>query len=80
MSRPGCNHHKDTIYAIANLASLFTVCAMAVSDIDDWSDDVRKGVTQDIKSVLELGAILADEAAVLAERQIRSAHREDGQC
>jgi hypothetical protein len=64
---PGTNERDSTSYAVANLSSLFTVCALALNDAEDWSDEIRKSVTQDIKHVLQMGAILASDACVMAE-------------
>ncbi|WP_275790467.1 hypothetical protein [Pararhizobium gei] len=75
MSRPGSNHRDDGTYQVANLASLFTVCALALNDVDEWSDEIRKSVTQDVKLVLEMGALLAEDAGLLLERQIAEAKK-----
>ena len=66
---PGANERKNVIFAISNLSSLFTVCALALNDAQDWSDDVRHRVTLDIKHVMEMGALLAEDAAALAEKE-----------
>lgn len=67
---PGANERENVSYEIANLSSLFTVCALALNDAENWSDEVRTRVTQDIKHVLEYGALLAVDAGELAERQL----------
>lgn len=67
-SLPGANQRDSVSYAIANLSSLFTVCALAINDAEDWSEEIRKSVTQDIKCVLEWGAILATDTCAMAEK------------
>lgn len=73
MTRPGFQHRTSAAYAISNLSSLFTVCALALSDAQEWSEEIRQSVTQDVKYVLEMGAMLAEDAAVLAEKEIAKA-------
>lgn len=67
---PGYQHKESAAYAVSNLGSLFTVCALALNDAEDWSEEIRKRVTQDIKHVLELGAVLAIDAGSLIEGEI----------
>lgn len=67
--RPGHQHRTSAMYATANLASLFTVCALAINEAEEWSDEIRKNLMQDIKHVLEMGALLAEDAGALAEKQ-----------
>ena len=54
-------------YAVANLASLFTVCACALDGADSFSDEIADRVRQDIKHVLEWGALLATEICAEVE-------------
>ncbi len=68
---PGTSQRDDIVFEIANLGSLFTVCALALNDADDWSDEIRKRVTQDIKFVLEWGARHAEDVGGLADRELR---------
>lgn len=70
---PGAGERHSASYAIANLSSLFTVCALALNDVEGWSEEIRRRVTQDIKHVMEMGALLAEDAAALAEKQIAEA-------
>ncbi len=70
---PGAGERHCASYAVANLSSLFTVCALALNDVEGWSDEIRKRVTQDIKHVMEMGALLAEDAAALTEKQIAEA-------
>lgn len=65
---PGAQHRNSASYQVSNLSSLFTVCALALNDTEEWSEDYRKRATEEIKLVLELGAYLAVEACVLVER------------
>lgn len=65
--RPGHQHRDRVSYAVANLAALFTVCALALNEAEEWDDDIRKRVTQDIKHVLELGALITEDVSLLAD-------------
>lgn len=67
MRRPGHQHRDRVSFAVANLAALFTVCALALNEAEEWDDDIRKRVTQDIKHVLELGALLTEDVSLLAD-------------
>lgn len=77
MTRPGHQHRTSASYAMANLSSLFTVCALALSDAQEWSEEIRKSVTQDVKHVLEMGALLAEDAAALAEASEANARADE---
>jgi hypothetical protein len=68
-------HRESATYAISNIASLITVCSVALADSSTWGDKVRETITQDIVHVLELAAILAEDAAVLAERETAKASK-----
>lgn len=67
---PGANEHDDVVTKIANLSSLFTVCALALNDAEEWSDEVAKVVRQDIKHVLEMGALMAGDTQLAVERKL----------
>lgn len=54
-------------YRIANLASLFSVCALAIDAAEDLNDNIRRRSAQDIKHVLEWGALCAEDACAEAE-------------
>lgn len=66
--RPGHQYRTSAMHATANLASLFTVCALAINETEEWSEEIRRSVTQDVKHVLEMGAVLAEDAAALAAK------------
>lgn len=69
---PGANQRDDVVTKIANLGSLFTVCALAVNDAENWSDDVASRVRQDIKCVLEWGALMAGDTQLAVERKLEA--------
>lgn len=66
MRRIGQGHGPS--YAVANLASICTVCAIALDGTDDWADDIASSARQDIKHVLELAALLAVDACCEVEK------------
>lgn len=78
MSLPGTKNAADPVGMVCNLASLFTVCAHALNDLKDWSDEVRERSTQDIKHVLELGAVMAVDAAIKVEEAVDAPKRMTG--
>lgn len=65
----------DPVYRVANLTSLIAVCAMALDAVDEFNDDIRKRTTMDIKHVLELSTIYAEETIVDVERAISAAKK-----
>lgn len=67
---PGANQRDDLVTKIANLGSLFTVCALAVNDAENWSDDVAARVRQEIRCVLEWGALLTGDVQIEVERKL----------
>lgn len=69
---PGANQRDDVVTKIANLGSLFTVCALAVNDAENWSDDVACRVRQEIRSVLEWGALLTGDVQLEVERKMEA--------
>lgn len=69
---PGGNERDDVVTQIANLDSLFTVCALAVNDAENWSDDVAARVRQEIRSVLEWGALLTGDVQLEVERKLEA--------
>lgn len=46
-------------YRVANLASLMTVCAVALDGSTEWTDEIARRIREDVKHVLEWGALLA---------------------
>lgn len=69
-NRPGVEHRTDPVYAVSNLSSLFTVCAIAIDGADDFREDIKDRLLEEIRCVLNMGAIIAQDVAVLVERQI----------
>lgn len=55
-------------YDVAQLASLFTVCAAALDGAEEYADHIKDGIHTDVKHVLEWGAVLAAEIAGDVER------------
>lgn len=69
---PGANERDDVVTQIAIISSLFTVCALAVDDAENWNDAVGARVRQDIRSVLEWGALLAGDTQLQVERKLEA--------
>lgn len=69
---PGAYQRDDVVYQIANLSSLFTVCALALNDAEEWSDEVGEVVRQDIKHVLEMGALMVRDTQLAVERKLEA--------
>ncbi|MHA6641320.1 hypothetical protein [Mesorhizobium sp. A623] len=67
---PGGAHRVDPVYAVSNLASLFTVCAMALDGASSFRADIRDRLTKEIEQVLNMGALIAEDVALLVEREI----------
>lgn len=63
---------RDATYNVANLASLFTVCALAIEAADEYADHIQESAMQDIKHVLEWGAVLAQDVCAQVERETAS--------
>lgn len=66
MKRIGQGHGPS--YDVANLASLFTVCAVALDGSNEWSDAVADRIRADIKHVLEWGSLLAEGMVIEIEK------------
>lgn len=58
----------SAMYEVADLQSLFTVCALALESVDDLREDIRYRKTQDIKHVLEWGARKSDALCERVEK------------
>jgi hypothetical protein len=65
----------DPVYRVANISSLIAVCAMALDAVGEFNDDIRKRTTMDIKHVLELSVIYADETTIDVERAISAVEK-----
>jgi hypothetical protein len=50
---------RGPAYDVAQLSSLFTVCAVALDGADEYCDDVAEGIRQSVQHILEWGAVLA---------------------
>jgi pyruvate-formate lyase-activating enzyme len=74
---PGSGFREEAADAVSYLASLFSVCSFALADVKNWNDSVRNRAVSDIKAVLDLGAILADETTILVERRISEPARRE---
>jgi hypothetical protein len=72
-SLPGCLVRTDAVYAVSNLSSLFTVCALAVKGSDEYCEDIRERVLDDVTEVLQWGALLAEDIASQVAEQIERA-------
>lgn len=69
---------RGSSYNVAQLASLFTVCAAAMDGAENYADDYRDCIHTDVKHVLEWGAVLAGNIAEDVERlegQVEKAKR-----
>jgi hypothetical protein len=60
--------NRGPSYNVAQLSSLFTVCAVALDGSDEFSADFADGVRQSVKHVLEWGAVLADDIVEEVEK------------
>ena len=69
---PSADQRDDMVTQIAIISSLFTVCALAVNDAENWRDDIGARVRQDIRSVLEWGALLAGDTQLAVERKLEA--------
>lgn len=65
----------DPVYAVSNLSSLFTVCALALNGVGEYREDIRERALDDIRLTMVLSAHLAVEAAVAVERAIAAAKK-----
>jgi hypothetical protein len=65
----------DPVYAVSNLSSLFTVCALALNGVGEYREDIRERALDDIRLTMVLSARLADDAAVAVERAIAAAKK-----
>ncbi len=59
-NRPGGLSYTDPLGMVANLSSLFTVCALALEGATEWRGDIRDRVTEDVKHVLHFAALIAE--------------------
>lgn len=75
---PGSNFREEAPAAVGYLSALFTVCSLALSEVPNWSPEVRKHLYSDIKAVMDLGALLAHDVSELAERNIDDAANPEG--
>lgn len=53
--------NRGASYNVAQLSSLFTVCAVALDGSDEYSEDFADGIRQSVKHILEWGAVLASD-------------------
>jgi hypothetical protein len=65
----------DPVYAVSNLSSLFTVCALALNGVGEYREDIRERALDDIRIVMVLSSHLAEDAAVMVERSISAAKK-----
>lgn len=75
---PASSFRDEGGAAAGYLSSLFTVAALALADVENWSPDVRKRLINEVKAVLELGAVLAEDVNVWVERNIDAAAKQEG--
>jgi hypothetical protein len=69
---PNADQRDDVVTQIAIISSLFTVCALAVNDAENWSDDVGARIRQEIRCVLEWGALMAGDTQLAVERKLEA--------
>lgn len=74
--RPGAD--ASPAYRVANISSLFSVCALALESVGEFRDDIRERLTLDIKHVLEMGAVLAEDLISDVERQESTGGQRNG--
>jgi hypothetical protein len=53
--------NRGPTYDVAQLSSLFTVCAAALDGSNEYSDDIAEGIRQSVQHILEWGAVLAND-------------------
>jgi hypothetical protein len=65
----------DPVYAVSNLSSLFTVCALALNGVGEYREDIRERALDDIRIATVLFSHLAEDAALMVERAISAAEK-----
>jgi hypothetical protein len=71
----GGSGRTDPVYAVSNLSSLFTVCALALDGLGEYRQDIRERAMEDIRLALVLSSHLAEDAAIMVERAIIAAKK-----
>jgi hypothetical protein len=69
-NHPGSGFRTDPVYAVSTLSSLFTVCALAIDGTVDFRKDNQERAIEEIRCVLNMGAMIAQDVAVLVERHV----------
>ncbi|KQZ31611.1 hypothetical protein ASD50_15210 [Mesorhizobium sp. Root552] len=69
-NRFGQGHYTDPVYAVSNLSSLFSVCAIALDGLSDYDEAHQERGLQDVKHTLELCAVLAVDVAIHVEKAL----------
>lgn len=65
----------DPVYAVSNLSSLFTVCALALEGVGGYREDIRERALDEIRITMVLSSHLAEDAALMVERAISAAKK-----
>lgn len=63
-------YETDPVYKVSNLGSLFTVCALALDAAHDWCDDIRDRAIDEVKTVLQWGAMLSLDIASAVDKAV----------
>lgn len=67
--------NRGPSYNVAQLASLFSVCGLALDGVDEYGEEIQRIALQDIKHVLEWGAVLSVDICQEVERLEAKASR-----
>jgi hypothetical protein len=65
----------DPVYAVSNLSSLFTVCALALNGVGEYREDIRERALDEIRITMVLSSHLAEDAALMVDRAISAAKK-----
>jgi len=60
--------NRGPSYNVAQLASLFAVCGLALDGVEEYSEDIASTALYDIKHCLEWGAVLATDICADVDR------------
>lgn len=74
---PGSLRHTDPVYEVANLGSLFTTCALALEAAAHYRADIRERTIDEVVCVLQLGALLAEDAGCTVDKAVSANRRAD---
>jgi hypothetical protein len=73
-SLPGEEEMKtDPLYMVSNLGSLFSVCALALEGVAAYREDLRERMTENIRLVLQMGAVLALDTGCAVDNALEEA-------